>query len=105
MNDSAKRYGILLSILLCSLPAMTRAQAPTPAVGTVIQGRILDAESREPVPMVEVVLIATVHRTTTDHDGRFAFQGVPRAPTLCAPHDWDMRRSSWQTSELRMASP
>jgi len=77
MNDSAKRYGILLSILLCSLPAMTRAQAPTPAVGTVIQGRILDAESREPVPMVEVVLIATVHRTTTDHDGRFAFQGVP----------------------------
>ncbi len=77
MNDFARPCGFLLGILLCSVPATTRAQTPTSGVGTEVQGRILDAESQDPIDLVETVLIGTAFRTMTDRAGHFLFQGVP----------------------------
>lgn len=77
MNHFPKRLAILIAALLSTLPLTAAAQAPPAGSGTEIRGRILDAESREPVHMAEVALQGTAFHTMTDQDGRFVLRGIP----------------------------
>ena len=74
--------GLLLLASLAVSPSPASAQEPAPTTG-VIRGRVLDAQSREPVGQVEVSVIRTGPRTFTDDDGRFELERVtPGACTL-----------------------
>jgi hypothetical protein len=60
-----------------SLPAIVVLAQSTPAeAATEVRGRIVDAESRDPVYLAEVSLVGAGLRTTTDTDGLFQFREV-----------------------------
>ena len=50
-----------------------RAQTPT---GTVV-GRVLDAESNQPIPSAQLLVVGTRQGVISDQDGRFVLNGVP----------------------------
>jgi TonB-linked SusC/RagA family outer membrane protein len=71
----ALRRSFLASALLLgslvSLPISADAQSG------VVAGTVVAAGSQEPLPVVQVVIVGTTMRTTTDDQGRFRFSNVP----------------------------
>ncbi len=71
--------GIQICILLCLFHETSFAQGPVQERETAqIQGRIIDADSKEPVPSVNVALSGTRLGSTTDRDGRFRIERIPQ---------------------------
>jgi hypothetical protein len=60
------------ALLLFGIAAESHAQA----AGTV-QGRVVDASSREPLASVQVSIPGTQRGTLTDREGNFRIPGVP----------------------------
>ena len=71
---------LVTSSLEGSLPARVQAQSSNSdssmAAAAEIRGRILDADSQDPVDQVEVTLQGTTLRATTNRDGRFVLAGA-----------------------------
>jgi outer membrane receptor for ferrienterochelin and colicin len=63
---------VLLSLLFLLLPAVAIAQP----VGH-IRGRIVDAETGQPLAFTNVVLVGTEWGAMTDSDGRFVVENIP----------------------------
>lgn len=53
---------------------------PTSAQTASLQGRVLDASTRLPLPDAQVALIGTSYTTQTTHEGAFAFDQLPAGP-------------------------
>jgi len=76
------RFIMLLLMLWCIVsfhPTTVQAQSPdssTVASTTEIRGRVLDADSQDPVDRAEVSLLGTDLHATTNRDGRFVLAGV-----------------------------
>ena len=71
---AAMAAGVALATLVGHHPA--RAQASADA-GVTVAGRVVDSESKQPVPQAEVVIVDTGLHTFTGEDGRFKFASVP----------------------------
>jgi len=69
--ERLQRYSILILILLFLLPTV-KGQITGP---TVVKGRITDATTNEPLPLVAVVFMKTMTGTTTDANGNFLLTG------------------------------
>ena len=63
---------MLVLLWLLGGPAATRAQAPT-----VLRGRVLDAETHQPIPNAQVGVAGNRIGTSTNDDGRFALNIPP----------------------------
>ncbi|HXG38014.1 MAG TPA: TonB-dependent receptor [Bacteroidota bacterium] len=66
-------YDIILIILLCSVWMSARGQVPS----GVLSGKVIDAETKEPLVGANVALRGTVLGRVTNVDGSFRFQNLP----------------------------
>ena len=73
---------VLWAALLGGLPA--RAQAPAPGGRTALSGRVLEAQTQEPVPFATVFVPGSNVGTTTDVDGRFRLSVPAGADSVVA---------------------
>ena len=64
---------VAAALALCVAPTDTLAQA-SPGV---VQGRVLNAQSREPLAGAQVIIVGTQRGTITNRDGTFRIIGVP----------------------------
>ncbi len=67
----------ILGAALLLIPASVPAQTATGPHGVTVRGRVVDAESKQPVDQADVLVVGTDRRTTTDEHGRFVLEGVP----------------------------
>jgi hypothetical protein len=82
---SIRACGILLGLCLSLLPGLAGAQGTEPSSGVTIRGRLTDSDSREPVDLVEVVIVGASRPAYTDEKGRFVIENVrPGTYTLSA---------------------
>jgi hypothetical protein len=85
LNHASRPYSFLLCLLAGFLAGPLAAQVPSPEPAAAIRGRVVDAESRDPVYPAELWLVGASRHTMTDRDGRFAFTGLaPGTYTLRA---------------------
>lgn len=77
MNHPKLPIGPLLGLLPWLLFATAAAQPAPTGDAMTLRGRIVDAQSMEPVYAAEVVLVGAGHWSLTDQDGRFAFRNLP----------------------------
>lgn len=89
-----------LLLLSCAAPAAAQEAtpaaapaAPQPALATV-SGRVLDAQTQQPVAGAVVYLPDLKMGMVTDHTGGFVFQGVP-----VGEHRWRINRIGFATWE------
>jgi TonB-linked SusC/RagA family outer membrane protein len=73
MRSSRHNWGVFAAAVLFLFGAAGELQAQQ---GTV-QGRVVDASSREPLPSVQVSIPGTQRGTLTDREGNFRIAGVP----------------------------
>ncbi len=62
----------LLILILLMVPSLIQAQI---SGQTIVRGRITDAATNEPVPLVAVVFVKTITGTTSDIDGKYILTG------------------------------
>jgi TonB-linked SusC/RagA family outer membrane protein len=74
MNSSRRMWGGLLAATFLLVGYSVEAQAQ--ATG-IIQGRVLEATSRQPLASVQVSVPGTQRGTLTDREGNFRIPGVP----------------------------
>lgn len=87
MKRACGTLGLFLGLLFDSFPTDTRAQtaAAAPEAVARLRGRVLDADSQQPVGFAEVWLLETDRHTLADAAGRFAFADIaPRVYALRA---------------------
>src|SRR5262245_56921359 len=70
---------IFLATCVLAIGRLTYAQATSTRTG-VVEGRVVDAATNEPLPGAKVVVMGSVLETSTDRDGVFRLSGV--APGL-----------------------
>lgn len=66
---SLNRYWLILSVLLL-LPGLSRATG-------VVRGKVIDAETKEALPGVNIQIIGTVRGASSDLSGNFVIYNVP----------------------------
>lgn len=100
MRDEARRASrapaaAACFLLACGAPAAGQdsTAAPPPALATV-SGRVLDAQSQQPVPGAVVYLPDLKQGAITDHGGGFVLQGVP-----AGEYRWRINRIGYATWE------
>ena len=67
------RFTFLLALLALLLPVSAAAQAP----GAIIEGRVTDATTGEPLVDAHVFIATSMIGTTTDADGRYRLERIP----------------------------
>ncbi len=68
---SIKRSAIIFAFVVLTLSSY----AAEISNGT-ITGKVIDKETKQPIPNVNVLVVGTVHGSATDLDGKFSIQGV-----------------------------
>ena len=64
--------------MLVGVTARHAAAQPPPTVGSgVVEGRVVDAATGEPLPGAQVLVTGSAAETSTDRDGRFRLSAVP----------------------------
>ena len=64
--------------MLVGVTARHAAAQPPPMVGSgVVEGRVVDAATGEPLPGAQVLVTGSAAETSTDRDGRFRLSAVP----------------------------
>lgn len=67
-----------LLLLLCLLPNLVQAQDPPSKIKrtklTKVRGSVVDAETKEPLPFVNIAFVGTSVGTTTDFDGQYELE-------------------------------
>ena len=76
---------ICLSLGLC-FPATLLAQAPAAPGETIVQGKVTDATSGDPIPFVNVVFKGTSIGGTTDFDGNFLIKTTQPVDSITASY-------------------
>lgn len=70
-HEKLQHYSLLILILLFLLPTV-KGQITGP---TVVKGRITDAVTGEPLPLVAIVFVKTITGTTSDANGNYYLTG------------------------------
>jgi len=66
------------ALMLVGVTAWHAAAQPPPLVGSgVVEGRVVDAATGEPLPGAQVLVTGSAAETSTDRDGRFRLSAVP----------------------------
>jgi hypothetical protein len=73
MNRTCWLTACFSGLALLALPGSSFGQMDE----AVVRGRIVDAQSADPVPLVSVTLVGTRLRVESDDDGQFGFPAVP----------------------------
>jgi Carboxypeptidase regulatory-like domain len=74
-------------------PSLARAQPPAEREGSgVIEGRVRDAATGDPLPGAKVMLTDSVGEASTDRQGIFRLASIPEAGALEVPPFWLLRR-------------
>ena len=66
VRNSIREYTALVFIILLIIPASGFAQL------TKIMGKVTDAETKEPIPFVNIIIMGTTLGTLTDFEGRYS---------------------------------
>lgn len=69
---SAQRVGIIVAEIIL----LTFSSVAAEISNGTITGKVIDSETKQPIPSVNVLVLGTRHGSTTDLDGKFAIQGV-----------------------------
>ena len=80
MRSTIGRSAIIVGCAILALLHATggAAFAQPPAVGSgVIEGRVVDSATGEPLPGAQVLVTGSTAETSTDRDGRFRLAAVP----------------------------
>ena len=72
MKFDKLQHIVLLILILLGVPSQVEAQI---SGQTIVRGRITDAITNDPLPLVAVVFVKTITGTTTDIDGKFVLSG------------------------------
>jgi hypothetical protein len=71
---------LFLVLILVDVMERHAAAQPPPTVGSgVVEGRVVDAATGEPLPGAQVLVTDSAAETSTDRDGRFRLSGFRRA--------------------------
>ena len=69
---------LFLVLIVAGVTARHAAAQPPPTVGSgVVEGRVVDAATGEPLPGAQVLVTGSAAETSTDRDGRFRLSAVP----------------------------
>jgi carboxypeptidase family protein len=69
---------LFLVLMLVGVTEWHAAAQPTPVVGSgVVEGRVVDAATGDPLPGAQVLVTGSAAETFTDRDGRFRLSAVP----------------------------
>src|SRR5262245_6522547 len=71
------RVCYILVTLMTAAAAPTRAAQSTTAATGVVEGRVVDAATGNPLPGATVIATGTAAQASTDRDGVFRLAGVP----------------------------
>jgi len=87
MNYSKSNHIIYLTALLFLLPFLSYSQV------TTVSGKIIDADSGDPIPFVNVVFKGSTNGTSTDFDGYYSISTRNAKDTLTASYIGYVSRS------------
>ena len=76
LKKELPRFRLPIVCFLCILPVLTWAQE------TIISGKVTDANSGDPLPFVNVILLHTTSGATTDFDGNFRIKTSSPSDTI-----------------------
>ena len=76
MTRKAWRNGVVSFLVFFGI-CTAAAAAQAPATG-ILQGRVVDATSGDPLPGATVLIEGTTMAATTDRSGTFRFAAAPR---------------------------
>jgi TonB-dependent receptor len=69
---------LFLVLMLVGVTAWHAAAQPPPTAGSgVVEGRVVDAATGDPLPGAQVLVTGSAAETSTDRDGRFRLSAVP----------------------------
>jgi len=69
---------LVLALMLVDVTERHAAAQPPPMAGSgVVEGRVVDATTGEPLPGAQVLVTGSAAETSTDRDGRFRLSAVP----------------------------
>lgn len=79
-------HRLVLFLGIALFPLLTFSSAPEPENLEVLSGRVIDAETGEPVPYAYLHLEEINRTITTDRDGTFRFSNVPSGTVTLSIH-------------------
>lgn len=88
---------VLIVSLLSLAPAGAASLQAAPADSVTVHGRVLDGQTRQPVALAVVEVVAAARRTLTDSAGRWVLPDLPTGPQL-----FEFSRLGYETYDLVM---